>query len=153
MLHSGVAMKRPSFSFHSSRCLQEESSNAKSIPNLTAENAEVFVGNDKQFEEKIKMITEEQKYPEGESRFGPYKLRWRVSRTPSGKLPVYTEYRHKKTQICTIIRRIEGDVDCFIDDLKSLVGPQVPIKKRQGKIQIPGHKVGLLRVWLSKLGF
>jgi len=82
----------------------------------------------------------------------PRQLTWRINRTQSRKLPVYTEYRHGGTQTLTRVRGYEGNIEDLTRELQLLCGP-VPIVVRDGRLQIKGIHSKKIKFWFEKLGF
>lgn len=78
-----------------------------------------------------------------------------VERTETGKcLPVYTDYRHAGNQQRTIIRRIYGNVDSLVNDLKGAM-PEGRIEGRPdiGQVIIKGNYSTEVKQWLANKGF
>lgn len=79
-------------------------------------------------------------------------LPFEVERTSTGNLPVYVEYNANHNIKRTIIRKINGDVDAFCEELQKVVS-NYEIRKKIGYIEIPGvHKESVFH-WLIRLGF
>jgi hypothetical protein len=67
-------------------------------------------------------------------------LPFAVERTISGNLPIYVKYNCNHTIKKTIIRRLSGDTDQFVEELKKVVSNS-DVRKKVGKIEVAGvHK-------------
>lgn len=77
-----------------------------------------------------------------------------VSRTSSKGLPVYSEYKNGRTNLSTIVRRIKGDANALVNDLKKdfpeAVAEVNPITQN---VIIKGHHVNEIKEWLMIKGF
>jgi hypothetical protein len=68
-----------------------------------------------------------------------------------GNLPIYIEYNASHKIKRTVVRKITGDVDKFILELKKVVS-NYEIRKKVGYVEIPGvHKESIFH-WLVRLG-
>jgi len=76
---------------------------------------------------------------------------YRVNRTPSNNLPVYTDIRNGRTRILTLVRKVEGNATALSTDLAKLLG--VSVYEKVGRIEIPGNHIGKVRQYLQQLGF
>ncbi|KAL7571847.1 hypothetical protein ACA910_002924 [Epithemia clementina (nom. ined.)] len=77
-----------------------------------------------------------------------------------GFLPVYTKYRNDGTKIITRIRKVRGDQERFVQELRAVLKIPIPknpkedtIRIRAGTIEVKGHRVKEVRDWLIGLGF
>lgn len=78
-----------------------------------------------------------------------------LTRTPSRKLPVYSEFKNQRTAVrtLTVVRRIRGDVAALCRELQAIVGPEYPVQQKVGYIQIKGMHKPLLVEFFSSMGF
>lgn len=74
-----------------------------------------------------------------------------VERTLSGNLPVYVKYNSNHVIKRTVIRKISGDVDKFTEELKKVVS-NAEVRRKVGKIEIPGVHKESVETWLLRLG-
>lgn len=76
-----------------------------------------------------------------------------------GFLPIYSDYRNGRTKHTTIIRKVKGDTDAFVQELLVAVGytdepVDSVIRIRTGNvIELKGNHVSVVRKWLAGLGF
>lgn len=86
----------------------------------------------------------------------------RTSRKPNGAigfLPVYSDSRNSGSKKSTIIRKVTGDMDIFIRELKAILGfpPNCEkcIKLRASKtvLEVNGNRSREIKTWLAGLGF
>jgi len=75
-----------------------------------------------------------------------------------GFLPVYSDIRHGGTKRTTIIRKVNGDLDAFLHELRAVLKihePKKNIRVRTGgcAIEINGEYGREVRAWLVGLGF
>lgn len=67
-------------------------------------------------------------------------LPFTIERTTSGNLPVYIKYDSRHVVKKTIIRKLSGDMNKFVDELQKVVSNS-EVRKKVGKIEIAGvHK-------------
>eukprot|EP00429_Kryptoperidinium_foliaceum_P004934 CAMPEP_0176018834 /NCGR_PEP_ID=MMETSP0120_2-20121206/9080_1 /TAXON_ID=160619 /ORGANISM="Kryptoperidinium foliaceum, Strain CCMP 1326" /LENGTH=112 /DNA_ID=CAMNT_0017351893 /DNA_START=331 /DNA_END=669 /DNA_ORIENTATION=+ len=92
---------------------------------------------------------------------------FRVSRTKNkpndavGFLPVYSEFRKDGSRVTTRIKKVSGDVDEFLSELRSVLQIPVPHNPKDdtirirtgGTIELKGNRVREVRHWLAGLGF
>ena len=64
-------------------------------------------------------------------------LPFSVERTHKANLPVYTDYRDGGSKKCTVVRKINGDVELFKEELSKVVS-NAPIVDKMGRIEISG---------------
>eukprot|EP00745_Piridium_sociabile_P004802 TRINITY_DN128933_c0_g1_i2.p1 TRINITY_DN128933_c0_g1~~TRINITY_DN128933_c0_g1_i2.p1 ORF type:complete len:117 (+),score=4.08 TRINITY_DN128933_c0_g1_i2:116-466(+) len=76
---------------------------------------------------------------------------FKVSRTPSGNLPVYAKIRHHGTNVTTVLRRFLGDVAVAKRELRIVC--EAPARSRAGKLEVKGLHVEKIKGWLVSLGF
>lgn len=82
----------------------------------------------------------------------PPALPFMVDRTDIGlSLPVYTDFKHGRTKVVTILRKIRGDVNVLQQELEKVVGK--PVTVRPGKLVVDGNYHRRLKIWLTGLGF
>jgi hypothetical protein len=82
----------------------------------------------------------------------PANLPFHVDRTILAKeLPVYTDVKHGKTKVITMIRRISGDVEELRQDMARVCGKEVRVAP--GQLIVDGNYVLRLKYWLTGLGF
>lgn len=83
----------------------------------------------------------------------------RTSNKPNdaaGFLPIYTHHRKDGTKVTTRIKKVTGDVDIFLDELKrnKIGGDATEIRIRTGgTIELKGNHVKAIKLWLAGLGF
>jgi hypothetical protein len=92
-------------------------------------------------------------HPAADTRSYPVRVAFRVNRTQSHQIPVYTSYRNAGSRIETEIRKIEGDIGAFAKEVQILLGPQVEVQQRIGIVSVKGDYAGLIKKWLTTLGF
>jgi len=78
-----------------------------------------------------------------------------------GFLPVYSEFRKDGARVTTRIKRVSGDRDVFLNELRATL--QIPIPKNLkedsirfrtgGTIEVKGNRVQEVKRWLASLGF
>ena len=79
-------------------------------------------------------------------------LPFAVERAAGDALPVYTDYKHGRTKVVTILRKIKGDVAVLQAEIEK-VCENAPVMVRPGKIVIDGNYHRRIKVWLTGLGF
>ena len=79
-------------------------------------------------------------------------LPFQVSRTHTGNLPVYTDFRAGGNRKVTVVRKIYGDVDEFKSELSKIVS-NADIKDKMGRLEISGLHSQKVKFWLTRLGF
>lgn len=79
-----------------------------------------------------------------------------------GFLPVYSDYRLGGTKSTTIVRKVSGDRDAFLTELRAVLQLPVPKNAKDDKIwlrangttiEIDGNHVPEVKSWLAGLGF
>ena len=75
-----------------------------------------------------------------------------VERSKSGNLPVYRDYRHGSMKKMTIIRKISGDVEELMVELKKICSNE-DIEAKVGKVIIRGLHKQVVLDYLARLGF
>ncbi|RDD47378.1 39S ribosomal protein L49, mitochondrial [Trichoplax sp. H2] len=85
----------------------------------------------------------------------PPPLPFRINRSKTNNIPVYSEIRKGRTLHLTIIRKIEGDLHAVKEGLKRLLGEdvQIQINEVNSQIIIKGKHVKPITKWLLLLGF
>mmetsp|Transcript_127247 Transcript_127247/g.189677 ORF Transcript_127247/g.189677 Transcript_127247/m.189677 type:complete len:184 (+) Transcript_127247:168-719(+) len=78
-----------------------------------------------------------------------------------GFLPVYSEFRKDGAKVTTRIKKVTGDRDAFLNELRSVL--QIPIVKNPkddtvrirtgGTIELKGNRTREVKEWLAGLGF
>mmetsp|Transcript_32220 Transcript_32220/g.78584 ORF Transcript_32220/g.78584 Transcript_32220/m.78584 type:complete len:277 (-) Transcript_32220:841-1671(-) len=95
------------------------------------------------------------------------KYPFRVSRTGNkpqdsvGFLPVYSEYRKDGARVTTRIKKVSGDTDIFLSELRAALQIPIPRNPRDdvvhvrsgGAIEVKGNRVREVKHWLAGLGF
>lgn len=74
-----------------------------------------------------------------------------VERTKAHGLPIYTDYKHGRTKVVTILRKCKGNIDELKKDMEKVCQKQVEV--RPGKLIVDGNYHLRLKQWLSDLGF
>jgi hypothetical protein len=76
-----------------------------------------------------------------------------VPRTKSKNLPVYVQYYHGGNQVVTVVRKYKGDEAALATGLQAVVGPDVPLRVRPGRIEIKGDRKAAIEGWLQDIGY
>lgn len=76
---------------------------------------------------------------------------FKVLRTPSGNLPVYSRIRKHGTAVTTVIRHAMGDISALKKDLLAIC--EAPVRERCGTLEVKGLHVLKIKQWLTHLGF
>eukprot|EP00922_Rhytidocystis_sp_ex-Travisia-forbesii_P057185 GHVS01084719.1.p2 GENE.GHVS01084719.1~~GHVS01084719.1.p2 ORF type:complete len:100 (+),score=3.10 GHVS01084719.1:41-340(+) len=76
---------------------------------------------------------------------------FKISRTPSGNLPVYCKIRRRGTDITTSVRHIMGDINSLRKDLQLIC--EAPVRERIGSLEVKGLHVNKIKGWLTHIGF
>ena len=79
------------------------------------------------------------------------KLPFQIERTTSGNLPVYITYNCNHVIKKTVIRKITGDVDRLVEEIRKVVS-NAEVRKKVGKIEIAGVHKESVETWLLRLG-
>ena len=66
-------------------------------------------------------------------------------------MPVYIKYDSRHVVKKTIIRKLSGDMNKFVDELQKVVSNS-EVRKKVGKIEIPGVHKESVETWLLRLG-
>ena len=100
--------------------------------------------------------------PSAEEGFELPKYPFSVTRTAGkpnggvGFLPVYSDYRVHGTKHTTIIRKVTGDREAFVSELRAVLGlspRDEAIRIRAGgNIEVDGNRVREVKEWLGGLG-
>lgn len=84
-------------------------------------------------------------------------LPFRVLRTKSGRLPIYTDYKNGRTKKITILRKFSGDRKELREEVWRVLGgpknPGLEVVERAGSLEIKGDYTWQLQMWLKRLGF
>jgi hypothetical protein len=81
----------------------------------------------------------------------PSDLPFNVARTRDGQmLPVYTDYRHGRTKVYTLVRKATGDRSVLAEELEKLLG--VRVEERVGRLQLAGNHKQAIVQYLAGLG-
>lgn len=80
-------------------------------------------------------------------------LPFRVVRTGTGNLPVYSDIKNGGTRKLTVIRKILGDEKELISELRVLLGKDVKITRKVGRIEVHGYHLRNVKLYLQRLGF
>jgi hypothetical protein len=79
---------------------------------------------------------------------------YEVKRTSNGLLPVYTEYKSGRSQILTLIRRVDGNAEKLCDDLGNFIPKEkIRIKYPTNHVEIKGNVQRTVRYWLTAVGY
>ncbi|KAG7356124.1 mitochondrial large subunit ribosomal protein Img2 [Nitzschia inconspicua] len=92
---------------------------------------------------------------------------FRVSRTKNkpndavGFLPVYSEFRKDGARTTTRIKKVSGDQDIFMNELRAALQIPIPNNPKEdtvrirtgGTIEVKGNRVQEVKQWLAGLGF
>jgi len=78
-------------------------------------------------------------------------LTWTIQRTASRELPVYPNFRGDK--VFTVVRRYQGNSEDLKQALQAVVGLEVDIQQRVGRIDVHGSHTVAIKKWLEGLGF
>ncbi|PFH38332.1 large subunit ribosomal protein IMG2 [Besnoitia besnoiti] len=76
---------------------------------------------------------------------------FKVVRTPSGNLPVYSRVKKHGTEVTTIVRHAFGDITAMKKDLMAIC--EAPVRERLGTLEVKGLHVLKIKQWLRSLGF
>lgn len=80
-------------------------------------------------------------------------LPFHIFRTFKGEqLPVYTEFKAKKTRVFTIIRRVRGDLNSLAKEMSKVCDGR-PIEIKSAALRVTGNYSQPLKYWLTSLGF
>ncbi|UVC54420.1 mitochondrial large subunit ribosomal protein [Theileria orientalis] len=78
-------------------------------------------------------------------------LPFKVTRTPSGNLAVYTKIRAHGTVLYTVVRHIYGDIQAMKEQLRILC--ESPVRERVGSLEVQGIHVKKIKKWLVTCGY
>uniref|UniRef100_A0A6B2LU29 Large ribosomal subunit protein mL49 n=1 Tax=Arcella intermedia TaxID=1963864 RepID=A0A6B2LU29_9EUKA len=79
-------------------------------------------------------------------------LPFKISRTPSSNLPVYSEFRNGRTRVRTILRKFEGNVEELSQELSAVLGGK-EVYHYTGRLEVDGMHREKIKDWLLRLGF
>lgn len=92
-------------------------------------------------------------------------LPFRIQRTGNkpndaiGFLPVYSSTRIGGTKRTTIIKKVSGDKELFVNELRAVLGigqydlDSIRIRASGSTIEVKGNRVRDVKMWLAGLGF
>eukprot|EP00696_Hemimastix_kukwesjijk_P017276 gnl/Hemi2/5892_TR2039_c0_g1_i1.p2 gnl/Hemi2/5892_TR2039_c0_g1~~gnl/Hemi2/5892_TR2039_c0_g1_i1.p2 ORF type:complete len:153 (+),score=24.70 gnl/Hemi2/5892_TR2039_c0_g1_i1:173-631(+) len=83
---------------------------------------------------------------------GTEDLPFRVERTKSKVLPVYSDFKGGNRRL-TVLRKISGDVKELGEEIRRYFKGAVDVRMRLGRIELKGDHCNELRIWLRKHGF
>jgi large subunit ribosomal protein L49 len=76
-----------------------------------------------------------------------------VTRTSIGQqVPVYTDYKNGRSRMITIIRKVTGNVDALVEELRRITGG-AEVTARLGRVEIEGDRAKEVKTWLMSIGF
>jgi large subunit ribosomal protein L49 len=76
-----------------------------------------------------------------------------VARTAIGQqVPVYTDYKNGRSRKLTVIRRVSGNVDALVEELRRVTGG-AEVTARLGRVEIEGDRAKEVKTWLMAIGF
>jgi len=75
----------------------------------------------------------------------------------AGFLPVYSKFRIGGTKVTTVIRKVKGDHEAFVREIRAVLkihNRKKNIRIRAGDvIEVNGKHVREMKTWLANLGF
>lgn len=74
---------------------------------------------------------------------------FKVSRTSSGNLPVYTRFKANGKRGTTIVRNIRGDIQAIKKEIMTVC--EAPVRERVGSLEVKGIHAMKLKQWLLSL--
>ena len=77
---------------------------------------------------------------------------FRVERTNFGNLPVYSDYRNNGMRKLTVIRRVYGDIDEFVEEIKKITSNS-EVYEKTARVEVKGIHTQKVTLWLRRLGF
>jgi hypothetical protein len=80
-------------------------------------------------------------------------LPFRVRRTDSNQLPVYSSFPLKSGKKMTVVRRIRGNKTALAEQLQLLLGPKHKVVAKPTRIEINGLHTARIKLYLANLGF
>lgn len=92
-------------------------------------------------------------------------LPFRIQRTGNkpndaiGFLPVYSSTRIGGTKRTTIIKKVSGDKELFVNELRAVLGigqydlDSIRVRASGSTIEVKGNRVRDVKMWLAGLGF
>jgi large subunit ribosomal protein L49 len=79
-------------------------------------------------------------------------LPFHVARTTLGRqVPVYSEYKNGRSRRLTLVRRVSGDAEALVEELRRVTGG-ASVVARPGRIEIEGDRCREVKNWLMSLG-
>eukprot|EP01121_Diplochlamys_sp_Union-15-3_P012742 TRINITY_DN3861_c0_g1_i1.p1 TRINITY_DN3861_c0_g1~~TRINITY_DN3861_c0_g1_i1.p1 ORF type:complete len:149 (-),score=26.46 TRINITY_DN3861_c0_g1_i1:8-454(-) len=79
-------------------------------------------------------------------------LPFRIKRTKSKQLPVYSDIKNGGSVLLTVVRKYDGDVKELKEELSRLLGG-AEVVEHVGRLEVKGHHVADIKLWLRRLGF
>uniref|UniRef100_A0A0G4F2U7 Large ribosomal subunit protein mL49 n=1 Tax=Chromera velia CCMP2878 TaxID=1169474 RepID=A0A0G4F2U7_9ALVE len=76
---------------------------------------------------------------------------WKVVRSQSGNLPVYSRIMSNGTKVNTVVRGIFGDVSNFKKELMNVC--EAPVRSKANGVEVEGLHVKKVKQWLQTLGY
>lgn len=76
-----------------------------------------------------------------------------------GFLPVYSSVRIGGTKRTTIIKKVSGDKEMFLNELRAVLGigehdlDSIRVRASGSTIEVKGNRVRDVKMWLAGLGF
>ena len=83
---------------------------------------------------------------------GTEELPFFIERTNSMNLPVYRDSRHGGSQKMTIVRKISGNVESFMEDVQKICSNS-DVEAKVGKVVVKGYHKEVIEDYLVRLGF
>ena len=65
---------------------------------------------------------------------------------------MYTDYKNGRSRKLTVIRRVSGNVDALVEELRRVTGGAEVIA-RLGRVEIEGDRAKEVKTWLMAIGF
>jgi hypothetical protein len=87
----------------------------------------------------------------------PAPLPFHLCRSQTGQLPVYTKISNGHMKHTTVLRKYTGDVQALRVALRQMLhektGRELDVTMYNGRMEVHGHHVKLIKSWLRQLGF
>ncbi|KAM3134138.1 hypothetical protein pb186bvf_013759 [Paramecium bursaria] len=77
---------------------------------------------------------------------------FKIFRSENGNLPIYRKYFSGRENPRTVIRKIEGDIDAFTNELRKVCS-NADVHQKIGRVEVSGSHIESVRKWLLGLGF
>ncbi|KAG6122640.1 hypothetical protein E4U13_001728 [Claviceps humidiphila] len=83
---------------------------------------------------------------------------WLIGRTPSGQMPIYKQFKKAKEYRFILVKKVEGDVSKFVEDLAEATGiprDEMAVVPKNQFVEIKGgdDRFVQIRDWLLEQGF